>query len=103
MGRGAWWDVVHRVARVRHDLTTPQPLVYHPVQVFSNHQVKNRGGELSQCHPDVDRCGHLLVVCTPEERKISLLTTDPYITLPPYVSHKGLRLAIFKGNSLEGK
>ena len=33
----------------------------------------------------------------------SLLTTDPYIMLPPYVSHKGLKLAIFKGNSLEGK
>ena len=25
MDRGAWWDIVHGVARVRHDLATKSP------------------------------------------------------------------------------
>ena len=38
MDRGAWWSIVHRVIRVRHDLATKQPPPILKIEIYSLEQ-----------------------------------------------------------------
>ena len=43
MDRGAWWDTVHEVARVRHDLVTkpPPPVFFYVCRGFPGSSARN--------------------------------------------------------------